>query len=271
MSKSITISLPAEQLLTLTADANTNGTLVRLSNSAGGEPFAPIVVAASTTPTFGAFAESRRYKINSAIGEIAFAITPVLGTIDGDLTVTGDSSVDGDTADSTTATNIGAVGAGTTAIEEGNGNNHTTTLTVAGVLPAITGGVSQAVGLLLYTFPAGAIVVNHAQLNLAITQSEGNIDADTPEVGLGTVIGVGAVAALDTPATFEDIVIGTAAADSNGAATVKTAIPTAGEPFVIEAAAAHTLHFNAADGWAAGGDLAATVSGTVVIDWSFIE
>jgi hypothetical protein len=173
------------------------------------------------------------------------------------------------TGASVTEANVGTAATGMTAVENGDGSHHTTTITLAGVLPAITGGVNQAVGTLLYTFPAGDVVVNHAKLNVAITQSEGNINADTPDVGLGTVIGTGAVASLST--TLEDIIAGQAATDSNGTATVKTAIPTAAVPFVIESGSAHTLHFNAAFGWAASGDLAATITGTVVIEWDFVE
>jgi len=189
-------------------------------------------------------------------------------TVSGNQIVTGNSTVSGS---SVTTANVGTVGTGTTAVEGGDATHHTTTLTVAGVLPAITGGVDQAVGTLLYTFPAGDVVVNHAKLNLAITQSEGNINADMPDVGLGTVIATGVVNVLGGTATFEDIITGQTAADSNGTATVKTAIPTAAVPFVIESGDAHTLHFNAADGWAASGDLAATITGTVVLEWDFVE
>lgn len=193
---------------------------------------------------------------------------PVVQTTEAGQDVTGDQTVSGNAL---TTKNVGTVGVGTTAVEGGDATHHTTTLTVAGVLPAIAGGADLAVGTLLYTFPAGDVVVNHAKLNIAITQTEGNITADTPDVGLGTVIATGVVAVLSGTGTFEDIITGQTAADSNGTATVKTAIPTAAVPFVIESGDAHTLHFNAADGWAASGDLAATITGTVVIEWDFVE
>jgi hypothetical protein len=191
---------------------------------------------------------------------------PVTQVTEAGQKVLGDQTVSGATV---TEKNLGAAATGMTVVENGDGSHHTTTITLAGVLPAITGGVNQAVGTLLYTFPAGDIVVNHAKLNVSITQSEGNINNDTPDVGLGTVIGTGAVAVLST--TLEDIIVGQTATDSNGTATVKTAIPTAAVPFVIESGDAHTLHFNAAFGWAASGDLAATITGTVVIEWDFVE
>jgi hypothetical protein len=172
-----------------------------------------------------------------------------------------------------TDNNAGSPGTGVTAVEYGDGYNHTTVLTVAGTLPAITGDTAQGLGLLMYTFPAGEIIVDGSSYSLAITQSEGNINADTPEVGLGTVIATGAIVALDTPATFENISTGVAADDCNGTAEVKTAIPTAGVPFVIATGDAHTVYFNLADAFdaAAGGDAAATLGGTLVLNWrSFV-
>jgi len=95
---------------------------------------------------------------------------------------------------------------------------------------------------------------------------------DTPDVGLGTVIGTGAVATLDGTGTFENIITGqTAVAD--GTAEVKTALPTANVPFIIESGDARTIHFNVADAWAddTSTDLTADIAGTVVIVWSFLQ
>ncbi len=195
----------------------------------------------------------------------AALVTTTLG-VTGVSTLTGGVTAGGNVL---TTANLGTAAAGSTAVEHGDGRRHTTVLTVSTVLPAIAGGADLAVGKLLYTFPAGEIIVDGAYVTLAITQSEGNITADTPEVGLGTVIGSGVVAVLSGTATFEDIITGQVAADCNGTATVKTATPTAGAPLVIAAAAAHTVHFNVADGWAASGDSAAALAGTVTILWSF--
>ncbi len=165
-------------------------------------------------------------------------------------------------------THIGVAATGVVAAEKGNGYTNTTVLTVASVLPAITGGADQAVGKLLYTFPAGSILVKACYMSVGITQSEAHIDADTPEIGLGTVIGTGAVAILDTPNTFENLLTGQVAADCAGTATVKTV---ADQVFVIEAGDAHTVHLNAAFGWAASGDAAAAIAGTVVLEWQFMN
>lgn len=165
---------------------------------------------------------------------------------------------------------VGTAATGVTATEEGTGFRHRTTLAVSTTLPAIAGGANLAVGKLLYTFPAGVVVVHAAHMSLAITQSEGNITADTPDGGLGTVIGSGAVALLNGTATFENILTGQTFNDCNGTAEVKALGPTAGIPLIIESGDAHTVYFNVADLWAASGDAAAALAGTVVLDWSFL-
>jgi len=170
-----------------------------------------------------------------------------------------------------TNANVGAAETGSTAVEYGDGHHHTTVLTVSTTLPAIAGGANLAVGKLLYTLPAGAVIVKAAYMSLGITQSEGNINADTPDGGLGTVIGSGVVATLDGTPTFENILTGQTFNNCTGTAEVKTAQPTAGVPLVIEAAEAHTVHFNVADGWAASGDAAAALAGTVVLEWEFMN
>lgn len=169
-----------------------------------------------------------------------------------------------------TNANVGTAAAGSAAVEIGDGNHHTTILTVSTTLPAIAGGADLGVGKLLYTLPAGAVIVNSAKMNLAITQSEGHINADTPDGGLGTTIASGVVATLDGTAAFENILTGQTFNDCNGTAEVKTAIPTAAIPLIIESGGDHTVYFNVADGWAASGDAAAALAGTVVLDWTFM-
>jgi hypothetical protein len=163
----------------------------------------------------------------------------------------------------TPVANVGTPATGVTAVERGDSHNHVTILTVNTTLPAIAGGADLAVGKLLYTFPAGAVTILSAMMNLAITQSEGNITADTPDGGLGSVIGSGVVAVLGGTATFEDILTGQTFNDCNGTAEVKT-VQTS---MIMEAGAAHTMHFNVADGWAANGDAGAALTGTVVVAW----
>lgn len=169
-----------------------------------------------------------------------------------------------------TASNIGTAGSGVTAVEYGTGFRHRTVLTLATTLPAIAGGANLGVGKLVYTFPAGAILVHGAKMSVAVTQTQGNITADTPDVGVGTVIASGAVAVLSGTATFENIITGQTAADCNGTPSVVALQPTAGADLFIAAGAAHTVHLNVADGWAASGDAAALLTGTVAIEWTLL-
>lgn len=170
----------------------------------------------------------------------------------------------------TSGNNNGTPGTGVTAAEYGNGFTHTTVLTLGAlaVLPAIAGGASLGVGVLLYTFPAGSQIIKAARMAVGITQTQGHINADTPTVGLGTTIASGAVAVLSGTAGFQNVAVGKAAANCTGTATVQTALATA-SPFglVTETGGTKTLYFNAAFAWAASGDAAAALSGTVSLDW----
>lgn len=161
----------------------------------------------------------------------------------------------------------GTPATGVTAREDGVGDLHKTTLTVSTTLGAIAGGADLGLGKLMYTFPAGEIIVEAAYMSMTLTAADGNIDADTPDVGLGTVVASGAVALLNGTATFENIITGQTATDCSGTATVKTATPTAGSPLVIATAGAHTVYFNVADGWAASGETACPITGTIVLHW----
>ena len=162
-----------------------------------------------------------------------------------------------------TSASIGTAGTGTTAVEYGDKYHHVTVLTVAGELSAITTG-NHAVGLLVYTLPSTAQIIKSAYMSIGITQTEGNIDADTPKVGLGTTIGKTAVANLTNPTTLHDILEEQDADNCTGTAEVKTI---GNQVLVIEYGSAHTVHFNAAYGWASDGDAAAKVAGTIILEW----
>lgn len=163
---------------------------------------------------------------------------------------------------------VGAVATGSTVVEYGDGYQHTAVITVNTTLGAIAGGAAVGLGKLLYTLPAGACIVDAAYMSIAITQSAGHINADTPEVGLGTVVASGVVAILDTPSTFENLITGQAAANCTGTATVKTV---ANQVFVIETGDAHAIYLNVAATWAASGDGAAVLAGTVVLKYRFMH
>lgn len=168
-----------------------------------------------------------------------------------------------------TSINVGTAGTNTTVTEFGDGHTNTAVITLSSVANIIGDNVSLAKGNLIYTLPAGALLVNSAYMSVAITLTTGTPTTDAPDVGIGTVIAVGAIATLTT-GTFENIITGQTATDIAGTATVKTAIPTAAVPFVIETGDAHTLHFNYADAWADVDDTAVTISGTVVVNYTFM-
>lgn len=168
-----------------------------------------------------------------------------------------------------TSKNTGTAGTGVTAVEYGDGFNHTTVLTVS-VTDALTLADNAAIadGYLVYTLPAGAVIVNSAYMTMAVTAAEDT--TATPDVGLGTTIGSGANATLNAVgAAAENIITGQTAADANGTATVKTI---ADQVLVIETGGDHTVYFNVADTWAdtAGADLTADIAGTIVLNWSFM-
>ncbi len=169
------------------------------------------------------------------------------------------------------AANVGTPGTGVTAVEYGDGYAHTSVLTVNTTLPAIAGGASLGIGKLMYTLPAGAEMIGSSYFSMAITQTTGHINANTPKVGLGQTIAVGAVSVLNGTAGFMDVVTEQTAANCTGTATVITAIPTSGAAIITAAGGTKTVYFNVAAAWAASGDPAALLTGTVVLRWQFMH
>jgi len=192
---------------------------------------------------------------------------------DGGLGVAGAAFITGNVsaAKGLCTANIGAVNTGVTAVEYGDGYNHITVLTVSQV-DALTTADTAAIadGYLLYTLPAGAIVVDYTYMSMGITTTAEQ-QGDTPDVGIGTTIGTGSVATLDGTAGFEDLITGQLGI-GDGTAEVITLIPTAGAPHVIAVGDAHTVHYNVADTWAndTSADLTADIAGTVVLVWRFL-
>ena len=133
-------------------------------------------------------------------------------------------------------------------------------------LPAIAGGASLAVGRRIFTYPPGAIVQSSARITVSLHQTEGNVTADTPDLGLGTVIASGAVAVLGGTATFENIMTGQTMNDCNGTVE-ELALATA---LTITAAGSHDVFLNVADGWAEDGDAGLIVRGKVVLLWALL-
>lgn len=163
------------------------------------------------------------------------------------------------------AANIGTPGTFVTAAEFGDAYSHTTILTfgAGAVLPSVTG--SLGVGKLIYTFPAGAQIIKSSRMSVGIQAT--TTTTMTPTVGLGTVIASGAVIVLSGTATFQNINVGKAAADTNNTATVQTVKATS-SPFelVTETGGVKAVYFNAACAWT-GTEPGMALSGSVALDW----
>lgn len=170
--------------------------------------------------------------------------------------------IQNDAADGTAGTNV-------TAVEYGDGMNHTTILTLTAVAITIGDTAALAMGALIYTFPAGALVINSATLSVGLNLTTGTPTTDTPEIGLGSVLASGANATLGASgATSEDICGPAVADDIAGTAELTSLAPA----LVIEASGgvAHLVHLNFADTWANVDNTAATATGTVVLNWTLL-
>lgn len=202
---------------------------------------------------------SRSHDPEDNMGTIDTAITGLANVVNGTTSITGAV---------TNTANVGAAGTDVTAVESGDGTHHVTTLTVAGLDFAVAGAADEAIGKLIYTFPAGVHLHKVTYMSIAL-QGTGTIDADTPDIGVGSAEATGVVAVLGGTATFEDYLTGQTAGDCSGTATVATTVATAGALTGISVNAVgddKTVYLNIADGWA-GADTA-TASGTVVLEWT---
>jgi len=162
--------------------------------------------------------------------------------------------------------NVGTVAAGSSVVEYGDGVHHQSVITVDTTLGDIPGGAALALGKLVYTFPGGAVDVKSTYISMALTQTDGNITADTPYVGIGTTVASGVVSDLTGTAAFDNMLENQAADDCNGTAEVKHLATS----LLIATAGDHTVYFNVADTWAASGDDACGIAGTIIIEWTFV-
>lgn len=173
----------------------------------------------------------------------------------------------------TPTTDRGTAGTDVLASEKGDSHSHTTVLSM-NITNAITVADNAALsdGYLVYTFPAGEIIVHSATISMAITLAEDT--TATPEVGLGTTIGSGANATLGAVDAAAENILGPATADDcAGTAEVLTVAVGGGTPLVIATAGDHTVYFNLAATWAdtAGTDLTGDIAGTIILNWSFMS
>lgn len=166
-----------------------------------------------------------------------------------------------------------ATATGLSVTEEGDAILHKTILTLTDfAVGSAVGAADLAFGALLYTLPAGAQLMDITYMSVALTGTV-TIVADTPDFGIGSVVGSGAVALLGGTATFEDYITGQTSGAISGANTTTVMLgATAGIHTGIAlnvAASAKTLYLNCADGWAGAGDVTAT--GVIHIVWKQIS
>lgn len=172
-----------------------------------------------------------------------------------------------------TSVNVGTANTGVTATEYGDATFHKTVLTFEDLaVGSPTAAANLCFGKLLYTLPAGAQAVKTTYMDVALTGTV-TIVGDTPEVGIGSVLGAGAFATIGAAGvTMEDYWEGAASGAIDGTNSVTgTKVATAGALTGIAinaAASAKTFHLNVADGWAGAGDVTAT--GTVTIMWEMV-
>ncbi len=253
MSNQITAAVPVGYTLTLTANAVSAGTYTRLGEPGSDTIYDDVSLAAGAVVRLGPFNEYREYKLLSYNGVMTYTLAYKAVLFDDVALV---SQVGNGTA-----------GTGVTAVEYGDGKQHTTILTIASTLPSIAGGANLSVGKLIYTLPAGAIIIDKATMSVGLTQSQGHVNADTPDMGIGTVIAAGANALCSDTSGAENILTGQTVNNCTGTAEIKTV---ADQILVIESSGAHTVYLNVCDGWAASGDTALGVAGTVVLHWQLL-
>ncbi|MCP3682132.1 MAG: hypothetical protein GY861_05515 [bacterium] len=173
-----------------------------------------------------------------------------------------------------TSVNVGTANTGVTASEGGDYVNHVVTLTFTDLaVGSAVGAAALAFGKLLYTLPAGAQLIDVAFMNLALTGTV-TIVADTPDVGIGSVIGSGANATLNAVgATSEDYITGQTSGAISGSNSIEVAaVATAGALTGIAlnlSTDVKAIFLNVADTWAGAGDVTAT--GIVTISYKTLQ
>jgi hypothetical protein len=188
-------------------------------------------------------------------------------TVGDDLTVTGD--IHGEIA---VADNVGEGGTDVVVGEYGDGINHTTVLTLVDFEVHATepDNADLAVGGLLYTLPAGSVLVKNTYLNITVAK-EGEPTIADGEIALGTTQGSTAVDTTgEVDAAAENlmtpIVLSTSEFDGAEVYEFQDVI----DLFLAEAAD-KTVYLNIAATWPdvtpAGAILA---NGTVVIEWTYL-
>jgi len=164
--------------------------------------------------------------------------------------------------------NIGTAQSAWTAIERGNDYNHVTVLTLGTATEWIapSGAASLADGISVYTFPTARFFIDRVFVDLTCT-TEGTVDTDTPQYGLGSVVASGAVSVLTGTSTFHDI----------GGTGSFAAVTTREQDIIQNASALEnttnasvTAYLNIADGWAGADTVTLSAGSKIVITWTYL-
>ena len=170
----------------------------------------------------------------------------------------------------------GTPGTGVTAIESGNGNHRRTELIVAATHIVVTTPDTAALsqGALIYTFPAGQIIVHRVYGDVGLEINDATNITDTPEIGCGTAAATGANATLGDTANAENLWGPHVVAGCDTGADATDAFQGVTSPeFIMADAGLHTMYLSAADTWANGAGTANVVlenDARFVIDWTVL-
>jgi hypothetical protein len=172
-------------------------------------------------------------------------------------------------------TNIGVAGSGVRASEYGNAYLHTTVLGISKIAGlTLADNAALADGHLIYTLPAGAIILNTAYMRVVVTNAEHNGGAC--ELGLGTLAATGAIATLTTAAQ-ENVLTGYASTIGGNTQALDCCNATGSIgglliPTTDAGNISHNIYINIAGTWAntAGTALDADISGAVILNWTFM-
>lgn len=173
-----------------------------------------------------------------------------------------------------TSVNVGAAEVGIITTEYGDASFHKTELALADfVVGSATGAAALCFGEKLYTLPAGIQNIKSVYMSLALTGTT-TIVGDTPEVGIGSVLGAGVHATIGAAgATMEDYWEGVTSGvidGTNAVTDIKVATAGAQTGIALNAVGdSKALYLNVADTWAGAGDVIAT--GTITIEWEMIN
>ncbi len=248
----------ANTLLTavITAAVAGTGTIITLVEPTGGG-------ADGVTLECPALTGARAITIPDAdvvLANIAVNVTGIANIVSGTTPFTGEL---------VNTQNVGVAGADVVAVEYGDGMNHTTVMTLtAADLGVIAGAGNAALGALIYTFPAGAHL-HEITYSVVSLQGDAPIQADTPDTGIGSVIGAGGIANLNGT-TMEDYIGGFAATDCNGTTDDNFSVAVAGYGTGISAndtTDIKAVHYNCAFNWT-GASATLTATGTVTMKWT---